>query len=286
MKWLLALCFFGAVLFAEEPHFVTCQFKGQVGNQMFQIATAVAYALDHNYEARFPSVFQAEHGEDNFRFFLHRVNTTPFPRRTRFEEFKELHYATYIPLPEFAGKNIRIDGHFVSEKYFAHHAEVIRNLFAPSREIRDQIEQKYRAFARDRTVAVHVRTFIPDGRNMDDFKPGSKCWWYFIDAMKIFPESSHFLVFSDRIDVVKKYFPNTGLKVTFIEGNPYYIDFYLISRCDHQIISPGSTYSWWAAWLNPNPDKIVIVSHVWSNLAKDDAIPESWIRVKAWGAND
>lgn len=55
-------------------------------------------------------------------------------------------------------------------------------------------------------------------------------------------------------------------------------DFYLISNCKHQIIA-NSTFSWWAAYLNSNKEKIVMAPKKWFNEADYDAkdlIPQSW----------
>lgn len=55
-------------------------------------------------------------------------------------------------------------------------------------------------------------------------------------------------------------------------------DFYLMSKCKHNIIA-NSTYSWWPAWLNSNPNKIVISPSSWFVNIKysNNLIPNNWI---------
>jgi hypothetical protein len=57
-------------------------------------------------------------------------------------------------------------------------------------------------------------------------------------------------------------------------------DMYLMSQCKHNIISMSS-FSWWGAWLNTNPDKIVISPNKWASrfVKCMDIIPDRWIKI-------
>lgn len=92
-------------------------------------------------------------------------------------------------------------------------------------------------------------------------------------------ENPAFVFFSDDIDWVKYNFYNPAY--IFVDHNiglDSWQDMYLMSLCQHNIIA-NSTFSWWGAWLNQNPDKIIIAPKTWWNGIKDDVVPESWIRI-------
>ncbi len=71
----------------------------------------------------------------------------------------------------------------------------------------------------------------------------------------------HIYIFSNDIRLAKHEF-QTSTPHTFVEGNKDWEDMMLMSHCRHNIIA-NSTFSWWGAWLNPNPNKIVIAPDEW-----------------------
>jgi hypothetical protein len=69
--------------------------------------------------------------------------------------------------------------------------------------------------------------------------------------------------------------------VTYNDDKTNYEDLRLMSLCKHNIIA-NSSFSWWGAWLNKNPEKIVIAPQKWFNdleIDTTDLIPESWVRI-------
>lgn len=91
----------------------------------------------------------------------------------------------------------------------------------------------------------------------------------------------HLLVFSDDISWAKE---NLNLEnsqfINHNQGKQAYKDLYLMSNCAHNIIA-NSSFSWWGAWLNINPEKIVIAPKAWFKVNKDtsDLIPSEWKRM-------
>ena len=90
-------------------------------------------------------------------------------------------------------------------------------------------------------------------------------------------------IFSDDIEWAKlnlSFLPNSTF-ISSIEQNKDIVDFVLMQSCKHNIIA-NSSFSWWAAYLNSNPNKIVIAPKRWFNQVDyntKDLFPESWITI-------
>lgn len=264
---------------AGKPY-VVGDIMGQFGNQMFIIAAATSLALDNDAEPIFPGLATETDWNvpQKYKYVFYHLNASPPPTPPTYY-YIEPHFH-YVPIAYRPNMGIR--GYFQSEKYFKNHKQEILNLFSPHPEIVDYLTSKYLTLIQNpNTVSIHYRSYDKEDPNHDFYYKCSRD--YYLKAINYFPKDSLFVVFSNEIEWCKKAFSNIPRKFIFIEGEADYHDFYLMSFCRHNIIC-NSTFSWWAAYLNPNPNKIVIVPPGWLNpnykADTQDLIPHDWIILK------
>lgn len=271
-------------LFAKAS--VEAHMLGQLGNNLFIVATAQALAWDHDAEAYFPELqFNCAGGTKNLILNLthifHRCNLSESP--TGMKKYWHEPSLTYHKIPFQDG--IKLLGYFQSEKYFAHHREKILELFAPLPEDLKYIETKYKwLLDHPNTVSIQLRKYHEDPEGKAFLQYGKD---YLRKAMKTFPKGALFIVFSNDMDFARNNIPEEfKSQVQFIENEEHHIDLYLASRCKHNIIS-NSSFGWWGAWLNQNPNKIVTVPKQYynplANRPTQDYYPETWIQIDAKG---
>ncbi len=263
---------------ASEKFYVNMHLGGRLGNQMFQIAAALSLAEDFGAEAIFPDLAERD-GEDiqlNHKYFFSSLEAKrpSVPSTYTFHEHPHFHFNPISFHP-----NMEIFGYFQSEKYFKHNKEKICSFFEPSAKIKEYLAKKYQPLLdHPKTVAIHLRAFKLESLEIEKCFPFLSGEFY-MRAAELFSEDALFVIFSDRIDWAKKELKNFKRPHVFIENEPHYHDFYLMSFCKHQIISPSS-FSWWAAYLNKNPEKIVVAPDPWfspvSGHDSSNVIPEGW----------
>lgn len=179
-----------------------------------------------------------------------------------------------------------LDGYFQNENYFKHIRPLLLHEFSfpelggKSALMRDKIKSG------KISVAIHVR-------RGDYLKPQANAYHgilplsYYTEAMAIINKSindAHYFIFSDDMPWCRGNFASLENDVTFADsGGEDWSDMALMSICHHQIIA-NSSFSWWAAWLNPAENKIVIAPKKWfadSNAMKQasDIVPNNWIKI-------
>lgn len=280
---------------------------GGLGNQLFQYATARALAIRNNTElildlnwfknipksntkreyelfrfkinARLPSptmsFFFLICGS---RFFSPICRLIPF-----FKIYKENQY-NYDENAEFLTGNIYLNGYWQSFKYFQPYRnqicedlKVLTSMTNADLSIASKIQNSI-------SVSIHVRRGDYVSKTSAASFHGICNLDYYALAiatiLKKFPEA-HFYVFSDDMDWSKANLPINEKNSTFVTHNNSLSavnDMRLMSMCKHHVIA-NSSFSWWAAWLNPSDEKVVIAPKKW--FAHDPQpitlLPESWI---------
>lgn len=283
---------------------------GGLGNQMFQYACARRVA--HGLRARLKLDLSAFETYGLRKYALDGLSVSAevavaeevnvFRRRARirdrvprwllkavpawrYEVFQERSFAFDARVLGLRG-NFLLEGHWQSERYFSDIADIVRREFrvkaAPDATRASLAAQ----IAGTSAVAVHVRrgdyVASPETGRVHGVC-GLDYYRRAVEAIARVEPQPHFFVFSDDPAWVRQNlhlgFP-TVLVERPAEGSDCE-DLRLMSLCRHHIIA-NSSFSWWGAWLNPNPDKKVIAPQKWFSLETRDTrdlIPAGWMRI-------
>lgn len=283
---------------------IIVRLQGGLGNQLFQYAAAKALSTKLNVPFK-PETITSLRKDKQRTIALHDLHTQ-FELATekevrRFVFFPSLYRHKPGLFSKF-GRNIYrephfhfdphffqlkqpvfIDGFWQSPLYFKDIDAIIRRDFTVKEELIKNVREKGKELAGKPSVAVHIRRgdflnpTIAAYHGVMDEK-------YFSGAIEIMQEkipgmSVHY--FSDDIEWVKKNMPAANAEFVSAYTRSAIEDFYLMTQCRHNII-PNSSFSWWTAFLNNNPDKIVIAPKAWfanENMNTGDLIPVDWIRI-------
>jgi len=289
---------------------IIVQLKGGLGNQMFQYAAGLSLAAHHNTNVKVDVSLlnQSDAAIGTVRYFdlqklqlspeiatkdeisLFQTNNVvgrimdklqqPYKRKI----YKEADY-TFDENFFKAQDNIYLKGYRQSEQYFYPIADKIRTGFQFKSEVIEEVKAKALELRERNSVSIHIRRGDYSNKMVREYHGILEKDYYqkAIDYMQTKVAKCSFYIFSDDADWVNANL-SFNSQIQIVSGNitkTHFEDFYLISQCKHQIIA-NSTFSWWAAWLNPNPDKIVIAPEKWFNNAPYDTrdlIPESWIKM-------
>jgi hypothetical protein len=253
-----------------------------LANQLFQVAAVLSYAYDNNFEAIFPILrntketaqkYRGQENQGNYSKNIFRNLKIYEDLPDDFITYSEPGYG-YHPIPSFDQSFLICGSLLQSELYFKHNRNLILDSLAPSNHDLDYIHSRYGNLLKENTVSLHVRRGDYLLSKNAAFPEIYNCGYY-DTALNMF-DHDLVLVFSDDIEWCKEYFKNIS-NIYFISENTY-LDLYIMSMCKNNIIA-NSTFSWWGAWLNKNPDKKVISPHGGFGHQPLSLIPEEWIKV-------
>lgn len=189
-------------------------------------------------------------------------------------------------LPEvfdYTKANAYIDGYWQSEEYFLDVKEDVRATFqfpAFDEEENCRLEQM---IINTQSVSIHVRRGDYVGASRFLSLGQTDYYQSAIEYIKKKVNSPLFIILSDDIKWCKKNLdlPQNSIFVTWNDRAKSYRDMQIMSICKHNIIA-NSSFSWWGAWLNNNPEKIVVAPSRFFNGSKEDdshIIPLNWVKI-------
>jgi len=288
---------------------IVIKFQGGMGNQMFQYA--LGRTLSHIHKVPF-FLDATSYKHDSLRSYA----LSPFRIQERFASMEEIvrfrrfkkrrgrvwsfyNYlfadeSRYVEERQFnfdprilkTRDDAYFDGFWQTEKYFYPIASIIREEFMLKMPIGDRSASLRREIEdSEQSVALHVRRADYIANPSTHAYHGVCGKEYYDRAIKILSakfSEPHLFVFSDD-EVWAKENIQYPFPTEYISREPAkdHEDLYLMSLCKNNITA-NSSFSWWGAWLNKNPDKIVIAPRRWVATAKlntVDLIPESWITI-------
>lgn len=277
---------------------ITCNLMGGLGNQLFQIFTTISCAINTKQKFAFIDVDKLGGGQtiirptywDNFLSKLKIFTTKTFPKLTIVRE-NGFRYNS-LNLLQYQGQNLCLYGYFQSYKYFVNNFQVICRMIGL-----EELKQKVVPIANinqdylDTAISIHFR--LGDYKKIQHFHPIMPFEYYknsialiqtkdtSIKNVLYFHEQEDILDVNETIKKLKDVFPDT----TFIGISNDLIDWeqmILMSCCKHNVIA-NSSFSWWGAYFNTNPDKIVCYPSLWFGESAghdtSDLCPEEWNKI-------
>jgi len=281
---------------------IVLKLKGGLGNQLFQYAAAKQISLHYNVPLKLDlSFFDTDSSKHTYRMYeldKFKINVDIatksealyFNERLisilRLNKISEHNYwckRNFIKWMNFG----YVRGYWQSEKYFQDIKDIIVHEFVFKNQLDSSFDNIKEQIYGTNSVSIHFRRGDYVSNAKINKHHGTTSLDYYHKAIKHISQDLNnicLFVFSDDIEWVKLNF-KTNYPVVYIEksDNTNHSDFQLMSLCKHNIIA-NSTYSWWAAWLNRNPDKKIVAPVKWFEDRKrqkkiNEKIPATWTTI-------
>lgn len=280
---------------------------GGLGNQMFQYAAGRALAVSNNCDLKLDvsgyKNYKLHNGYELNLFKIQAgiatdVEISDFVKgQSRLSRFisKKLKLKNkshqieknfdYDPSFFEIKRPIYIDGYWQSYQYFESIESQLKLELTPTTRLCGLNLTISKQIAKCNSVSLHIRR----GDYVSNLEANKTHGFigieYYNKAISFIHEQvlqPHFFVFSDDIAWARE---NLGLTINVVfinhnQGRSSFEDMRLMSLCKYNIIA-NSSFSWWGAWLNTDPNKIVIAPRQWFANMQDtsDLMPDNWLKM-------
>ncbi len=291
---------------------IVIKLQGGLGNQLFQYALGRSIQLSRNIPVEFDiSWYSRKTDEIKRTYELDNFQTQVSPADVATVQYFEQYQRRPGPigfLKTFftvdAAKYIQdfgyvfnqkilglvqpayLDGYWQSEKYFASIAGALRNELALRKPATGKNAITLNAIQQSPSISLHVRRGDYVASKQANAFHGTTTVDYYqsaISALQKVAPNGIIYVFSDDQAWVKANlrFAQQTIFVDWNTAEQAHEDLRLMAACQHNVIA-NSTFSWWGAWLNSNPNKVVIAPKKWfanPTMNTKDLLPDTWIQM-------
>jgi hypothetical protein len=295
---------------------ISCIIMGGLGNQLFQVFTIMALSLKLKRSFIFPNkklggdkrqdvywdTLFAELKKDTFDTPIHKLRL-PMYKETTFHYNDEIHRHPLVTNPL---NGVALFGYFQSYKYFEKETNQIIKYMKLQEKKQNMRKLLTRICGNKYTISLHFR--LGDYKSLTHHYTPLGLDYYENSILNILNvlntlgsqpisqdtiSSDHNVLYFCEDNDLAEVEPNINqLRSRFpsivFQRAPNNIEDWqsmlLMSCCDHNIIA-NSTFSWWSAYLNTNPNKIVCYPDNWFGPAlpthnTNDLCPPSWRKIK------
>lgn len=241
--------------------------KGNLGNQLFQIASTVGLAIKHDKPVSFPDW-------EYSNYFDYEL-----PRQDKNKKLIQIVEKSYeFHDFEIGDEDYDINGALQSEKYFD--IETTKKMFKFKDALVDNLVDKYSHLFKNNPIFISVRR----GDFVHHPHYYQLPYWYYILALKnnfTDWEERDLIFMSDNIDYCKSHFK--FLKNAFFLENLSAVEQLILGTQGKDFIISNSTFSWWLAWLGEKKNSKIIrpIKNFRGSFAKlnndRDYFPERWL---------
>ena len=250
---------------------------GGLGNQLFQYAFGVAQRENGilvKYETSFYDISKKQKWPRHY--LLDKFNT--YVRSCLFlSEFKTICESRVgFNLNLLKSDRYNFDGYWQYLEYYTAILPILQKELTLKPEFYTPAYIAFRdVIENSNSIAIHIRRgdYLVQTWGILPVR-------YYFEALSILGdlENKRYFIFSDDIEWCESIFTENyfDTMITFVDIEDY-LSFELMRLCKHQIIA-SSTFSWWAAFLNNNPDKTVVAPDKWLGGEKKPEViyPKDW----------
>jgi hypothetical protein len=149
-------------------------------------------------------------------------------------------------------------------------------------EPNEKNQEILKAIQASSSVSIHIRRgdYLNAGYEVCPIEYYQKAMSYMRERIP----NVRFFLFSDTPEwEIEQFSKFDDVKyITHNSTDECWEDLRLMASCKGHIIA-NSTFSWWGAWLNPSPQKIVLAPSIWKKVGCPSRymIPPQWIKISS-----